>query len=83
MYETPNLTDMKLPLKPSYLPITIISDGEVDWENLQKAGFDEEWLRNQLQNLDIVRFNDVFYFEWKEDEGVYLEKNVRIINRSL
>jgi uncharacterized membrane protein YcaP (DUF421 family) len=73
-YETPTISYMKIPQKPVYLSVTFISDGRVDWENLKKAGFNEEWLLKTLRNHHINHYKDVFYFEWKKDEGVYLEK---------
>ena len=73
-YETPTISDLKLPQKPVYLSVTFVSDGKVDWENLEKDGFNEEWLLKTLRNHHINHFKDVFYFEWKKDEGVYLEK---------
>lgn len=73
-YETPTISDLKLPQKPVYLSVTIIGDGKVDWENLKKAGFNEEWLLKTLRSHHINDYKEVFYFEWKKDEGVYLEK---------
>lgn len=60
--------------KPVYLPVTLISDGKVDWENLKKAGLNEEWLLKTLQSRHVDHYKDIFYCEWKKDEGVYLEK---------
>ncbi|AXF57387.1 YetF domain-containing protein [Salicibibacter kimchii] len=73
-YESPTISDMNLPLKPAYLPVTIINDGKVDWENLSKSGHNKEWLLNHLHKHNINNYKDVFYLEWKEDEGVHLEK---------
>ncbi|GGL41333.1 DUF421 domain-containing protein [Sporolactobacillus putidus] len=79
-YATPTNADIEQQLqieqrqKPVYLPVTLISDGKVDWENLEKAGLNEEWLLKTLQSRHIDRYKDIFYCEWKKDEGVYLEK---------
>jgi len=73
-YEAPTISDLKLKQKPVYLSVTFISDGKVDWENVKKAGFNEEWLLKTLRNHHIDRYKEVFYCEWKKDEGVYLEK---------
>ncbi|WP_100488725.1 DUF421 domain-containing protein [Sporolactobacillus pectinivorans] len=73
-YANPTNEDMKQPQKPVYLPVTIILDGEVDWDNLKKAGLNEEWLQNELRKHHIDHVKDIFYCEWKKDEGVYLEK---------
>ena len=36
--------------KPEYLPVTIIEDGCLNWENLRKAGKDDRWLRSVLES---------------------------------
>ncbi|EZH67405.1 membrane protein [Bacillaceae bacterium JMAK1] len=72
-YENPVSQDLQLPVKPVYLPITLISDGKVNWDNLQLAGYDESWLNKQLRSKNITTYSDVFFLEWKQDEGLYLE----------
>lgn len=73
-YATPTLQDLEKKQAPVYLPVTVISDGEVDWENLRKAGLNEEWLSKTLHEHHIRHHRDIFYCEWKKDEGVYIEK---------
>ncbi|EST13456.1 DUF421 domain-containing protein [Sporolactobacillus laevolacticus] len=73
-YATPTLEDLQQPKKPVYLPYTIIDDGEVDWENLKAAGLNEEWLLKNLRMHHIHNYKDVFYCEWKKDEGIFIEK---------
>lgn len=73
-YETPTISDMKLSQQPVYLPVTFVSDGKVDWGNLKKAGFNEEWLLKTLHDHHINHYKDIFYFEWKKDEGIHFEK---------
>ncbi|RYL93867.1 DUF421 domain-containing protein [Sporolactobacillus sp. THM7-4] len=73
-YATPTISDLEVKQKPVYLPVTIIEDGQVDWENLNKAGLNEEWLTKTLREHHIDHYKDVFYCEWKKDEGVFLEK---------
>ena len=47
--------DAKIQARKQYLPLTIVSDGRILSDNLQKAGKDEAWLRRVLQerNTDI------------------------------
>lgn len=73
-YANPTNEELQQPQKPVYLPVTLILDGEVDRENLKKAGLNEEWLQNELRKHHIDHAKDIFYCEWKKDEGVYLEK---------
>jgi uncharacterized membrane protein YcaP (DUF421 family) len=41
--------DAGLTVKEQYLPITIISDGRVEKENLKISGKDEKWLEKELK----------------------------------
>ncbi|PWA12683.1 DUF421 domain-containing protein [Pueribacillus theae] len=74
MYATPTKSDLKIPPKPVHLAFPIISDGIVDEENLKEAGFDEAWLSKQLKLNKISNAKEVFYAEWKQDEGFYCQK---------
>ena len=38
-----------IPTKPQYLPITLIQDGRLNRENLQKSGKDTAWLDRELE----------------------------------
>jgi uncharacterized membrane protein YcaP (DUF421 family) len=73
-YENPTTEDLNIPPKNVYLPVTIISDGKVDYENLTKAGFNDDWLHKKLKENKIDHAEDVLYAEWKEDDGLYLIK---------
>lgn len=71
-YESPTRQDLNLIEKPVYLSVTLIADGEILWENLEESGYDEKWLKNQIKMQGVDKIKDVFYAEWKEDEGIYV-----------
>ena len=71
-YDNPTMGDMNLPLKPVYLPIDLILDGELLADNLKLIGFDDEWLIKQLHKFGVKKVEDVFYAEWKKDEGLHV-----------
>lgn len=73
-YDVPKNEDLQQPQKPVYLPVNIINDGEADYQNMKRAGLSEEWLLKELKKHHIDQVKDVFYAEWKKDEGLYLEK---------
>ncbi|MDY0943976.1 MULTISPECIES: DUF421 domain-containing protein [Priestia] len=50
-YQTLTPKDMKLMTKSFSLPITIIKDGKVDFEELKQTGKDEDWLKNQIRTV--------------------------------
>lgn len=73
-YDNPTTEDLNLSYKPVFLPITLILDGEVLKEHLGAIGFDEAWLINQIHMFDVQKVEDVFYAEWKQDEGIHVVK---------
>lgn len=72
-YDQPTNKDLSVPSKAVYLPITLISDGQIDDDNLEQAGLSREWLYQQLRERNIASAEDVFFLEWKQDEGVYID----------
>jgi len=71
-YTQPTVEDLNVSEKPVYLPVTMISDGEVLWDNLKSSGFEEKWLKDQLHMQGFDHEKQVFYAEWKEDEGMHI-----------
>ncbi len=60
-------------VKPMYIPMELISDGNIVEKNLKEAGVSLEWLKNQLHisGLDV---KDVFYVELQKDGTLYIDK---------
>lgn len=71
-YETPIREDFNLKYKPSYLTITLILDGEILHDNLKAIGLDEKWLLRQVNIHGTKSIKEVFYADWKEDEGIHV-----------
>lgn len=67
-YQNVTREDMKLAPENVPLPRTIISDGEVIWDNLKEAGFDEQWLKKQLEAKNYNGPKEIMYAEHKEGE---------------
>ncbi|QHS21709.1 DUF421 domain-containing protein [Virgibacillus sp. MSP4-1] len=55
------------------LPYSVILDGEVVEDNLEEVQLTEEQLKNELSKQEIKEYKEVFYAEWKEGEGLYVE----------
>ena len=64
--------DLNLQTSGANLSYTIISDGEVLWENLEELGFDKNWLYSHLSAKGITNPKDVYYAEWLAGEGIYI-----------
>lgn len=56
------------------LPVVVIENGRVQQRRLSEAGYDEAWLRRQLQSLDIARPEDVLYAEWQDGKGMHAQR---------
>ena len=75
-FDTPTLKDLNLPLNPKSLPMLVVSDGKIIYEDLQKINKDESWLKKELKKQGFKNINDIFFAEWREEDGLYvLEKN--------
>lgn len=73
-YVLPTRQDLNVISQPSTLPYTFIIDGEVVWENVKEAGFDEKWLKEQLLAHSAETFEEIFYAEWHQHEGLHVQK---------
>ncbi|WP_181349111.1 DUF421 domain-containing protein [Thalassobacillus sp. CUG 92003] len=70
--QNPTRGDLNLQPQPVPLPTTLISDGEVIWDNLLETGFDREWLETQLQYQNVNDISNVLYAEYKQGEALYV-----------
>lgn len=71
---SPTRSDLNLKREPVKLPMAFVIDGEIVNDNLKEAGFDEKWLRGQLQVQGINRIQDCLIAEWKEGEALHVMK---------
>ncbi|UOQ92918.1 DUF421 domain-containing protein [Halobacillus shinanisalinarum] len=72
-YQKTTQEDFNLPLKPVYVPFTLIRDGEVLLDELKDLGFDEAWLKSQLLSKGFSDYKAVFLAEWLEDDGLFIQ----------
>ncbi|MFJ8256457.1 DUF421 domain-containing protein [Peribacillus asahii] len=72
-YQKTTLQDFNLLGTPVYVPVTLIRDGEVLWDELKDLGFDEYWLKVQLSSQNISDYKDVFIAEWLEGDGIFVQ----------
>lgn len=67
-------SDMNLNVQQEELPISIIIDGKVNYENLKRASLDFDWLYDQLQRSNIREFNDVLYGYIDQNKKLHIHK---------
>lgn len=72
-YQKTTQEDFNMPIKSVYVPVTLIRDGEVLWDELIDLGFNESWLKKQLKSQGISDNKDIFVAEWLEDDGLFIQ----------
>lgn len=72
-FANPVKRDLSLPQNDVFLPVNMIIDGKLLHKNMEAAGFNENWLYKQLKAQGYEKVEDVFYAEWLEGEGLYIE----------
>ncbi|MFX3673858.1 MAG: DUF421 domain-containing protein [Paenisporosarcina sp.] len=71
-YEQPTKQDFNFSSDIVDLPITLISDGEILWDNLAERGFNKEWLYIQLKKYGFKNEKEIFFADWRENEGIHI-----------
>ncbi|MEH7238283.1 DUF421 domain-containing protein [Bacillus sp. JJ1562] len=72
-YQKTTVEDFNLPDKPVFVPVTLIRDGKVLWDEIRDLGFNEAWLMNQLHSQNVSDYKDVFLAEWQEGDGIFVQ----------
>ncbi|WP_366945286.1 YetF domain-containing protein [uncultured Metabacillus sp.] len=54
------------------MPISLILDGEILWDNLHEHGFDQQWLDNQLTTNGYDNVKRIFYADLRESEAIHI-----------
>jgi len=72
-YQKTTQEEFNMPVKPVYVPVTLIRDGEVLWDEVKDLGFNEEWLKAQLSSQRITEYKSIFLAEWLEDDGLFVQ----------
>ncbi|WP_349654856.1 DUF421 domain-containing protein [Neobacillus sp. DY30] len=72
-YQKTTQEDFNMPLKPVIAPVTVIRDGEVLWDEIAELGFNESWLKSELNSKNITDYKDVFIAEWLEGDGLFIQ----------
>lgn len=73
LFAAPTIQDFNLPINNAELPVTLILDGEVVWDNLKSINWDEKILKNEIIKLGASGVKDVLYAEWKKGEALHVQ----------
>ena len=72
-YQKTTLEDLNLIGKPVCVPVTLIRDGEVLWDELKDLEYDEPWLIMQLSSQNVSHYKEVLIAEWLEGDGLFVQ----------
>lgn len=72
-YQKTTQEDFNIAPEPVYVPVTVIRDGEILWDEISDLGFDSTWLTTQLASQGITDSKDVFLAEWLEGDGLFIQ----------
>lgn len=76
-FDTPTLKDLQIPITKKSLPALLVSDGKILGKGLDKIGKTETWLRSELGKQGFDDVDNVFFAEWRDEDGLYaFEKNI-------
>lgn len=56
---------------PTTLPVILINDGRLLYQNLSASGHDMNWLQNELSKQNLTSYRDVFLFTLDEQGGIF------------
>ncbi|AEI44182.1 DUF421 domain-containing protein [Paenibacillus mucilaginosus] len=65
--------DLDLPDKKVELPVLLIDKGCLDEDQLKSIGRDRSWLEEELRKQGAKRLEDIYYGEWTESGGLYIQ----------
>lgn len=72
-YQKTTQEDFNMTSKMVSVPVTIIRDGEVLWDEIIDLGFNESWLKSELNTQNITDYKEVFIAEWLEGDGLFVQ----------
>jgi len=72
-YQKTTQEDFNMPSKVVSVPVTLIRDGEVLWDEINDLGFNDSWLKSELTTQNISDYKDVFIAEWLEGDGLFVQ----------
>ncbi|WP_299740329.1 DUF421 domain-containing protein [uncultured Rossellomorea sp.] len=73
LYEIVQRQDLNIPAKTATLPLSLIVDGEIVYDNLKLAEQKEDWLLKEIKKQGFLSSEDVLYAEWEEGESLLVQ----------
>ena len=73
--EPPTRNELKTDYPENILSYLLVDGGKVEDRILKEIDKDEAWLRQKLKEERGIELEDVFFAEWDEHNGFFVQKN--------
>jgi uncharacterized membrane protein YcaP (DUF421 family) len=73
IYASVQKKDLNIAPSSIPIPISVILDGEIIYDNLKMIHADEQWLINEIQKKGFSSAKDVLFGEWQDGEDLLLQ----------
>jgi uncharacterized membrane protein YcaP (DUF421 family) len=73
MYKMVQRQDLNLMPSKVTIPISVIMDGEIIYDNLKIIDVNEEWLMEEIKKHGFHSAREVLFAEWQDEEGLVVQ----------
>ncbi|MGM0844346.1 MAG: DUF421 domain-containing protein [Bacillota bacterium] len=73
IYASVQKKDLHITPTSSSLPISVILDGEIIYDNLKMIEIDENWLLNEINKKGFTSAKEILFGEWTDGEELLLQ----------
>lgn len=73
-YQQLTLKSLSQPQTKPEMPMELVVDGQIIYENLRKIGKSGRWLMDQLKKRQVKSLRDVFFVSLESDGNLYVDK---------
>lgn len=79
-FDTPTLKDLNIAVTKKSLPELLISDGKIINQALLNINKSTAWLEAELKQQGHDNPDNIFYAEWREEDGLYVIEKDQLNN---
>ncbi|WP_084135703.1 DUF421 domain-containing protein [Jeotgalicoccus psychrophilus] len=73
--EPPSRNELKTDYSENVISYLLVDAGKLEDQRLKEIGKDETWLREKLKEERGVELEDIFFAEWDEQNGFFIQKH--------
>lgn len=71
-YQAPTKKDMKIKTEQQKMPITLVNDGEIIYDNLREKNLTESWLMEELEKQGYSDLQEIFHVEYEKGKDLLI-----------